>query len=671
MSRTAAQRIATLRREIERHDHLYFVLGEPEISDREYDALYRELRGLEAAHPECADPDSPTQRVGRGLVPGFATVRHTAPMLSLDNTYSLEELEEFDARVRKLLGKDDPVYAVEPKVDGVAVHLRYEKGRFVQGLTRGDGEKGDDITPNLRTIRSVPLRLRGREAPDLVEARGEVFMESRAFERLNRRREKAGEKVFMNPRNATAGTLKTLDTSEVARRPLQIFVYQLVRAENHGFETHLDALAYAGKLGLRVNPDNARVEGFRALRALCVRWESLREKLAYGTDGLVVKVDSIREQARLGMTAKSPRWAIAYKFGSTEAETLLKKIELQVGRTGVVTPVAILDPVTLLGTVVSRATLHNFDELERKDIREGDRVVVEKGGEVIPKVVRVLPSSGRRGPRFPVPSTCPVCGEPLTRDPEEAAIRCENLYCPAQVRRRIIYYASRGALDIEGLGERTVDTLVDQELIADPADLYDLTAKELVPIERMGEKSASNLVAAIAKSKDAPLERLVVALGVRHVGSSVARLLAEEFRSLDALAEADEERLRQVPGIGPEIAASVASFFRGTEGKRLLRRLDARGVEGRPPARRPRAEGGPFSGKSFVLTGTLSIPREEAAKRIADAGGKVVSSVSKKTDAVIAGDDPGSKLEKARSLGVAVWDEARFRKALAEAGIAW
>ncbi|HSQ58955.1 MAG TPA: NAD-dependent DNA ligase LigA [Acidobacteriota bacterium] len=670
MSRSAAQRIATLRREIERHDHLYFVLGEPEISDREYDALYRELRDLEGAHPECADPDSPTQRVGRGLVPGFATVRHTAPMLSLDNTYSLEELEEFDARVRKLLGQDEPAYAVEPKVDGVAVHLRYEKGRFVQGLTRGDGEKGDDITPNLRTIRSVPLRLRGREVPDLVEARGEVFMETKAFEQLNRRREKAGEKTFMNPRNATAGTLKTLDTSEVARRPLQIFVYQLVRAEQHGFETHLDAIAYAAKLGLRVNPDNARVTGFRALRALCVRWETLRAKLPYGTDGLVVKVDSIREQARLGLTAKSPRWAIAYKFGTTEAETLLKRIELQVGRTGVVTPVAILEPVTLLGTVVSRATLHNFDELERKDIREGDRVVVEKGGEVIPKVVRVLPATGKRGPRFPVPSKCPVCGEPLTRDPDEAATRCENLYCPAQVRRRIIYYASRGALDIEGLGEKTVDTLVDQELVADPADLYDLTVKQLVPIERMGEKSASNLVAAIGKSKEAPLERLLVALGVRHVGSSVARLLAEEFRSLDAIAEADGERLQQVPGIGPEIAASVASFFRGAEGKRLLRRLDARGVVGRPPPRRPRVEGGPFAGKSFVLTGTLSIPREEAAKRIADAGGKVVSSVSKKTDAVVAGEEPGSKLEKARALGVAVWDEARLRKALAEAGIA-
>ncbi|HEY6573160.1 MAG TPA: NAD-dependent DNA ligase LigA, partial [Candidatus Eisenbacteria bacterium] len=475
MSPSAAQRIATLRREIERHDHLYHVRGEPEITDRDYDRLYRELQDLEAANPDLDDPDSPTHRVSKGLLPGFATVRHTAPMLSLDNTYSLDELEEFDARVRKLLAVEKVAYAVEPKVDGVAVHLRYEGGRFVQGLTRGDGEKGDEITSNLRTIRAIPLRLRGRDVPDLVEVRGEVFMETKAFARMNQRREKEGEKPFMNPRNATAGSLKTLDPSEVARRPLQIFVYQLVRADGHGFESHLEALEYAGKLGLRVNPDNARVRGFDELRALCVRWETLREKLPYGTDGLVVKVDSLREQARLGFTAKSPRWGIAYKFGSHEAETTLKRIELQVGRTGVVTPVAILEPVTLLGTVVGRATLHNFDELERKDIREGDRVVIEKGGEVIPKVVRVVATPGRRRGAFPVPTRCPVCGEALVRDPDEAAVRCENLYCPAQVRRRIIYYASRGALDIEGVGEKTVDSLVDAGLISDPADLYDLT----------------------------------------------------------------------------------------------------------------------------------------------------------------------------------------------------
>ena len=669
MSRSAAQRIATLRRDIERHDHAYYVLGEPEITDREYDRLYRELRDLEAAHPDLDDPDSPTHRVAHGLLPGFKTVRHSAPMLSLDNTYSLEELAEFDARVRKLLGIERPAYVVEPKVDGVAVHLRYEEGRFTQGLTRGDGEKGDDITANLRTIRSVPLRLRGREAPELLEARGEVFMETKAFERLNRRREEAGEKAFMNARNSTAGTLKTLDTSEVAKRPLQIFVYQLVGAEAHGFETHLEALAYLKKLGLRVNPDNARVRGFDELRALCARWETLREKLPYGTDGLVVKVDSLREQARLGMTAKSPRWGIAYKFGSHEAETLLREIALQVGRTGVVTPVALLEPVTLLGTVVSRATLHNFDELERKDIREGDRVVIEKGGEVIPKVLRVVPSSGRRRPKFPVPSECPVCGEPLARDPEEAAIRCENLYCKAQVRRRIVYYASRGALDIEGVGEKTVDSLVDAGLIEDPADLYDLTVKELVPVERMGEKSAQNLVGAIARSKDAPLERLVVALGIRHVGGSVARLLAEEFRSLDAMAEADEETLQRVPGIGPEIAASVAAFFRSKEGRGLVRRLHARGVKGTPPAPRARASKGPFAGKTFVLTGAISMPREEASRLILDGGGKVTSSVSTKTDVVIAGEEAGSKLDKARELGIPIWDDRRFRDALSEAGL--
>jgi DNA ligase (NAD+) len=669
VSPSASQRVAALRREVERHDYQYHVLGEPLISDREYDALYRDLEELERAHPELADDDSPTRRVAHGLLPGFVSVRHSAPMLSLDNTYSLEELEAFDARVRKPLGLEEIAYAVEPKVDGVAVHLRYEGGRFVQGLTRGDGEKGDDITANLRTIRSVPLRLRGRHIPDRVEVRGEVYMETKRFERMNRLREAAGEKPFMNPRNTTSGTLKTLDTAEVARRPLQLFVYQLVRAEEHGAETHLEALALASALGLRVNPDNARVVGFDALRTLCRRWETLREKLPYGTDGLVIKVDALRDQKRLGMTAKSPRWGIAYKFGTSEAETTLMKIELQVGRTGVVTPVAHLDPVTLLGTVVGRATLHNFDELERKDIREGDRVVVVKGGDVIPNVLRVVPGTSKRGVRFPVPKRCPVCGEPLTRDPDEAAIRCENHYCAAQVRRRIVYYAGRGALDIEGLGEKRVDLLIDDGLVEDPADLYDLTAEQLVPVERMGEKSAAKLVAAIARSKEAPLERLLVALGVRHVGTSVARLLAEEFRSLPALADADADALQRVPGIGPEIASSVAAFFGSREGRGLVRRLRDRGVEGRPPARRPRAERGPFVGKSFVLTGGLSIPRDEAARLIVDAGGKVVSSVSKKTDAVITGDDPGSKLERARALGVAVWDEKRFRKALEDVGV--
>jgi DNA ligase (NAD+) len=670
VSAGAAQRMAQLKKEIERHDHLYYVAGEPEISDREYDALLRELRGLEEAHPGLVDPDSPTQRVSKGLLPGFPSVRHSTPMLSLDNTYSLEELEAFDARVRKLLGGDEVEYAVEPKVDGVAVHLRYEKGRFVQGLTRGDGEQGDDITGNLRTIRSIPLRLRGRAVPDLLEARGEVYMETRAFEVLNRRREAAGEKAFMNPRNATTGSLKTLDTAETARRPLQMFVYQVVQAERHGLDTHIEALVYAGRLGLRVNPDNAVASGFDGVRRLCGTWEAKRESLPYGIDGLVVKVNALADHARLGATARSPRWGIAYKFGVHEAETVLQRIELQVGRTGVVTPVAILEPVLLLGTMVGRATLHNADEIERKDIRAGDRVVIEKGGEVIPKVVRVVAHPGRRGPGFAMPPTCPVCGEPLSRDPEMAATRCENLYCPAQVRRRIQYFASRGALDIEGLGGKTVDALVDAGLVEDPADLYDLTVAQLVPIERMGEKSASNLVAAIAGSRRAPLDRLLGALGVRHVGATVARLLAEEFRSLEAVAAADEETLQRVPGVGPEIAASVAAFFRSKDGRSLIRRLEARGVEGTPPPRRPRTAEGPFAGKTFVLTGTISMPREEAARLIQGAGGKVTSTVSRRTDVLIAGEEAGSKLTKARDLGVAVWDDRRFREALAESGVA-
>jgi DNA ligase (NAD+) len=668
VSPSVAERIRSLRKQIERHDHLYYVQGEPEVTDQEYDALMRELKELEQKHPAYADPDSPSSRVPKGLLPGFPTVRHSAPMLSLDNTYSLEELGQFDARVRKGLGKDLVEYAVEPKIDGVAVALRYEDGRFTLGLTRGDGEQGDDITGNLRTIRSIPLRLRGASPPDEVEVRGEVYMEKRAFERLNERRVKEGEKAFMNPRNATTGSLKTLDTAEVARRPLQIFIYQLVNAERHGAKTHLDSIAYAAKLGFRVNPDNALARGFEEVERLGARWEKKWDSLAYGADGLVIKVNDLREEERLGATSRGPRWAIAYKFAVHQAETTLKKIDLQVGRTGVVTPVAILEPVVLLGTLVGRATLHNFDEIERKEIREGDRVVIEKGGEVIPKIVRVVPAAGKRGPKFVLPTKCPVCGSPLERDPEEAAVRCENLYCPAQVRRRIQYYASRGALDIEGLGEKTVDLLVDAGLVKDPADLYDLTVDPLVELEGMGEKSAENLVSSIQASKNAPLDRLITALGIRHVGNTVARLLAERFRSLRAVAEADEEALLDIPGIGPEIASSVVSFYRAKESRALARRLEERGVKGRPPERRAPTTG-PFAGRTFVITGTLEIPREEIERLILEAGGRVTSSVSKKTDAVIVGSEPGSKLDKAKSLGVPTWNEAKLRAALQETGL--
>ena len=668
MSPSVAERIRSLRKQIERYDHLYYVLGEPEITDQEYDALMRELQELELKHPEHADPDSPTSRVPKGLLSGFPTVRQSTPMLSLDNTYSLDELAQFDARVRRGLGEEIVDYAVEPKVDGVAVALRYEGGRFALGLTRGDGEQGDDITGNLRTIRSIPLRLRGASPPDEVEVRGEVYMEKRAFERMNERRVKEGEKPFMNPRNATTGSLKTLDTAEVARRPLQIFIYQLVSAERHGVKTHLEALAYAAKLGLRVNPENALAHGFEEVKRLGARWEKKWDSLPYGADGLVIKVNDLREEERLGMTSKSPRWAIAYKFATHQAETTLQKIDLQVGRTGVVTPVAILEPVVLLGTLVSRATLHNFDEIERKDIREGDRVVIEKGGEVIPKIVRVVPSTGRRGTKYVLPTKCPVCRTPLERDPEQAAVRCENLYCPAQVRRRIQYYASRGALDIEGLGEKTVDLFVDAGLVQDPADLYDLAVDQLVKLEGMGEKSAENLVSALRASRDAPLDRLVTAVGIHHVGNTVARVLAERFRSLRAIADADEEALLDIPGIGPEIAASVVSFFGSKEGRALVRRLTDRGVKGRAPERRATTTG-PFAGKTFVITGTLEIPREEIERLILEGGGRVTSSVSKKTDAVVVGRDPGSKLDKAKSLGVTTWNEAKLRAALDEAGL--
>ena len=672
MSQAALRKIESLRRAIERHDHLYYVAGEPEITDRDYDALMRELQELEEANPEHRDPDSPTQRVAHGLLPGFQTVRHAAPMLSLDNTYSLEELEEFDARVRRLLGRNEVEYSVEPKVDGVAVALRYTDGRFALGLTRGNGVEGDDITTNLRTLRSIPLRLRGREAPRELEVRGEVFMETKPFEAMNARRVAAGQNAFMNPRNATTGSLKTLDTAEVAKRPLSIFLFAVVRPERHGLTTQLEALAWMETLGLRVNPDSGRARGFAELRKLAERWETKRAKLPYGTDGLVVKVNSFREQDALGFTAKSPRWGIAYKFGSHEEETTLLGIELQVGRTGVVTPVAHLEPVTLLGTVVARATLHNQDEIERKDFRVGDRVVVEKGGEVIPKVVRVVPSAKRRGPKYVMPSKCPVCGFPLARDPEEAAVRCENPVCPAQVRGRLIHFASRGALDIEGLGQKTVDWLVDAGLVKDAADLYHLSdhKEDLVAIERLGEKSVANLLAGIERSKTAPLERLLHAIGIRHVGATVASLLANHFGTLDAIASADEEALLEVDGIGPEIAGSVAQFFGSRSGKRFVERLEEAGVK--PEARAPRraAKEGPFTGKIFVLTGTLdTLSREEATRLIQDAGGKVTGSVSSKTSAVIAGLDPGSKLDKARDLEVEVWDESRLLSTLKRAGV--
>jgi len=670
VSQTVERKIESLRRQIERHDHLYYVVGEPEISDREYDRLMRELQELEEAHPEYRDPDSPTQRVARGFLPGFKTVRHSAPMLSIDNSYSIEQLEKFDATNRRVLEREEVEYTVEPKVDGVAVALRYDEGRFVLGLTRGDGREGDDITANLRTIRSIPLRLKGRDVPPKLEVRGEVFMDTEGFRSLNERRAAAGQSVFMNPRNATTGSLKTLDTPEVAKRPLQIFLFWVVRPERHGLATQFEALEWMKGLGLRVNPDNARVTGIEELLRTREKWETRRKKLPYEIDGLAIKVNAFRDQAALGYTSKSPRWATAYKFGGNEAETKLLKIELQVGRTGVVTPVAHLEPVTLLGTVVARATLHNQDEIERKDFRVGDRVVVEKGGDVIPKVVRVVPTTGRRGPKYVLPSKCPVCGSPLVRDPEMAAVRCENPVCPAQVRRSIVHFASRGALDIEGLGWKTVDWLADAGLVKDPADLYHLRAEDLVKLPGMGEKSAANLLAGIERSKSAPLDRLLHAIGIRHVGARIAQILAEHFGSLEAIAEAEEEALLEIETIGPEIAASVSGFFSSKAGKAFIDKLRKAGVK--PESRAPRraTSAGPLAGKTFVLTGALEeLTREAAARLIQEAGGKVTTSVSSKTHAVVAGSDPGSKLDKAKSLGVEVWDETRLRAALKKAGV--
>ncbi len=669
-----------LRRTIEQHDRLYYIDANPAISDRESDALYQALREAERAHPEWITPDSPTQRVSEKPLGGFRTVRHSAPMLSLDNGYSLEELREFDARVRKALDLDSVDYVVELKIDGVAVVLRYEDGRFALGLTRGDGTEGDDITQNLRTLRGLPLRLLGTDAAPVprgrFEARGEVYMERRRFEALNAAREAAGEPPFANPRNLTAGTLKLLDAREVARRGLSYFAYAIAEPGSLGLATQWEVLAQLKAHGVRVNPRIARARGIEEVESLIAHRDKERASLGYDTDGLVIKVDDLSLQQALGSTAKSPRWALAYKFESESAVTRLLDIQVQVGRTGAVTPVAILEPVLLLGTTVSRATLHNLDEIRRRDVRIGDFVVVEKGGEVIPKIVRALAERRTGAERvFEFPKTCPECGTRLVHEEGEAIVSCDNPVCPAQRRARLLHYAARGAMDIAGLGEAVVEQLVARELAADPGDLYALGVETLAGLERMGGKSAANLVAAIEGSKEHSLDRFLFALGIRHVGQSLARALAVHFGTLDAVTRATEEELLEVPDVGPIVAPSIARWFADPHAMRLLERLARAGVRPAPPARpgggadgSGGAGGGadaPWQGLTFVLTGTLERhTRGDATSAIQERGATVSGSVSKRTHFVVAGAEAGSKLEKARELGVPVLDEAAFEKAL-------
>jgi DNA ligase (NAD+) len=661
-------RIETLREQIRHHIHRYFVLDDPEISDEAYDALVQELRDLEAAHPDLVTPDSPTQRVGAPPSAAFQTVTHPYPMLSLANAFTEDDLRAWHRRAVTALGGPNArvAFVCELKMDGAAVSLVYEHGRFTRGATRGDGVRGEDVTPNLRTVAPVPLRLRedGPAVPAFAEFRGEVFLPIRALEAVNEERARAGLSLFANPRNAASGSLRQLDPAITAARPLRFFVYQVGAVPGVRFHTHTEALRWAEALGMPVNPHVRRLETLDEVLGYIAEWQTKRSELPYGTDGVVVKVDSLDQQAELGATSQAPRWAIAYKFPAEEAETRVADIWVSVGRTGALTPVAELEPVRVSGVIVRRAGLHNEDELRRKDVRIGDRVIVRRAGEVIPEVVRVLTDrrTGEERP-FVMPAKCPICGSPVERRPGEAVARCTGgAICPAQVLERLIHFASRGGVNIDGVGPRLLQQLLDRGLIEDPADLYRLTKEQILGLERMADKSAENVIAAINRGRRPPLGRLIYALGIRHVGEHVADLLAARFKTLEALAGASVEEIRDVPGIGPTIAESVAAFFAKEASQALVRKLRQVGVEPPPPAA---GATGPLAGKTFVFTGSLaSMSRRDAAARVASLGGTVVDTVGRHTDYLVAGEDPGSKLVRAQKAGVRILDEAQFLRLL-------
>ncbi len=660
VSESIRKRITKLQRDLLNHDYRYFVLADPVISDREYDTLMRELIELEEQYPEFRTPESPTQRVGGVPTKEFPTVTHTRPMLSLSNTYNEDELYDFDRRVRNGLGEEEVMYVAEIKFDGVAVTLHYENGVFVLGATRGDGMQGDDITVNLRTVRSIPLQLRndGRKY-NRLEIRGEVLMFKEDFFALNKYREEQGQRLFANPRNATAGTLKLQDSKIVAQRKLRFFAYQLLD-EDVKSNSHFERLNMLIDMGLPVSDKFERYTSVEKVIGFCRDIEKERDELLYEIDGVVVKVDSLTLQEKLGTIAKSPRWATAYKFTARQAETTLNSIVLQVGRVGTITPVAELEPVLLGGTTVKRATLHNADEIERLDVRAGDTVIVEKGGDVIPKITGVVKEKRPKGTRaFTFPDTCPVCKSGIKRLDGEANYFCINTECPAQIRGRLEHFVSRQAMDIDGLGEAIIEQLINRKLVITPADLYELKKDDLVPLERMGEKSASNLINAIEKSKAQPFNRILYALGIRHVGQGVARILAEEFGSIDELQKAGEEELTAVREIGPRIAQSVTAYFQERNNLEMIERLTKAGLVFSLQGSEEKKQ--TLKDTTFVLTGALdSLTRDEAKALVETLGGKVTSSVSKKTDYVVAGADAGSKLNKARELNITVLNEEEF-----------
>lgn len=666
-SREVIERVKKLRAEIARHNYLYYVLDRPEIPDAEYDRLFRELQELEARYPKLITPDSPTQRVGEAPLKKFGAVRHEVPMLSLANAFTAQEVVDFDRRVREKLGLEEVEYSAEPKLDGLAVSLLYQHGRFTQGATRGDGETGEDVTQNLRTIKAIPLHLYGKGYPEVLEVRGEVYLSKQAFNELNQQARARGEKPFANPRNAAAGSLRQLDPKVTAARPLAFYAYGLGKIQGGVMpDKHSEILARLRDWGLPVAREQKVVQGVQGCLGYYRDIGARRAQLPYDIDGVVYKVNRLSYQEQLGFIARAPRWAVAHKFPAQEELTEVLDIEAQVGRTGALTPVARLKPVFVGGVTVSNATLHNQDEIDRLDVRVGDSVIVRRAGDVIPEIVGVVRE--RRPPHarpYHLPRHCPVCGSEVVRAAGEVTARCSGgLYCPAQRIQAVLHFASRRAMDIVGLGDKLVQQLVEQKRVETPADLYTLTPEQLAELERMGEKSAANVHGAIQKSKKTTLARFLYALGIREVGEATAQTLARHFGDLDAVMEADEQTLQNVPDIGPIVAAHIAAFFRQRHNREVIQRLRAAGVTW-PSVKRAPAACLPLAGKTFVLTGTLErMTRDEAKEKLQALGAKVSGSVSSKTSYVVAGADPGSKLDKARELNVEVLDEAALLKLL-------
>jgi len=672
-----AERIERLRDEIRRHDYLYYVLNQPKVSDRRYDKLFAELKALEQAHTELITADSPTQRVSGQPLEGFVSVRHAVPMLSIDNTYNADELRAFDERVYKSLGDKDYDYVVELKIDGLAISLRYEGGRLVSAATRGDGEVGDDVTTNVRTIKAIPLVLLGDgsslrdKIPDVLEVRGEVYMPKAAFAQLNKIRQETGEPAFANPRNAAAGSLKLLDARITAQRNLSFFAYAVGEVSQSLAENHYQTLQKFKNLGLPVNPHIKRAKDIDEALDICQSWSEKRLELDYKIDGMVIKINRFDQRDILGATGRAPRWCISYKFPAERAKTIIESIDVQVGKSGILTPVANLTPVLLAGTTVKRASLHNFDELRRLDARYGDTVLIEKAGEIIPQVIEVKKELRPADTAsFKIPKKCPNCGSEVVKDKDGVYIRCINPDCMGQLKERLRYFAGRDQMDIEHLGTSLIEQLVETGLVKNFADIYKLEKSQLSGLERMADKSAQNVIDSIEASKTRPLWRLVAALGIRHIGGQTAQILAEHFGSLDALMAAEKESLETIDQIGPRMAESVYEYFRNTQNRAVIDELLAEGVKPERPkiVKMPCGKvkvTGKLDGKTVVVTGTLeNFTRQQAEQAIRQAGGKPFSGVSKQTDFVLAGKEPGSKLDKAQQLGVKVIDEKQFSEML-------